>query len=171
MPRAKIPGWFIGVMLFAGGVALIRLAGPVRNDGAAPAAASLHGLAPDFTLATPDGGSIALSAYRGRTPVLVDSWASRCPNRRRDTPTLNALYQKYSDRLEVIGVNLREDPETVRRFVEQHGIAFPVALDSGDVADRYGIRYTNTHFLIDADGRLVRTVPGDIRESDLAALL
>ncbi len=87
-------------------------------------------------------------------------------------PQLNRMYEKYRDQVEVIGVNLQEDESTVAGFVQSRGISFPVALDPlGKVSRNYGVRYTNTHVLIDKSGVIVRELPGDIRESDIVALL
>jgi cytochrome c biogenesis protein CcmG, thiol:disulfide interchange protein DsbE len=126
----------------------------------------------DFTLQKFDGGTISLSEFRGKKPVVVDFWASWCPNCRRDMPNLNRFYEKYKDKVEVIGVNLQEKESTVQKFINSHGINFPIALDSrGEASRTFGIQYTNTHFLIDINGNLVRTIPGDIRESDIASLI
>lgn len=128
--------------------------------------------APDFTLQKLDGGTITLSEFRGKKPVVVDFWASWCPNCRRDMPNLNRFYEKYKDKVEVIGVNLQEKDSTVRDFVASRGISFPIALDPrGQASNAFGIQYTNTHFLIDKDGNLVRTIPGDIREADILSLI
>lgn len=128
--------------------------------------------APDFTLQKLDGGTITLAEFRGKKPVVVDFWASWCPNCRRDMPNLNRFYEKYKDKVEVIGVNLQEKDSTVRDFIASRGITFPIAFDPyGQASNAYGIRYTNTHFLIDKDGNLVRTIPGDISESDIVSLI
>lgn len=87
-------------------------------------------------------------------------------------PKLNGFYEKYKDKVEVIGVNLQEKELTVKNFVESRGISFPIALDpSGHASSAFGIQYTNTHFLIDINGNLVRTIPGDIREADIISLI
>lgn len=52
-------------------------------------------LAPDFTLQKLGGGTISLSEFKGKKPVVVDFWASWCPNCRRDMPKLNGFYEKY----------------------------------------------------------------------------
>ncbi|QQG46315.1 MAG: TlpA family protein disulfide reductase [Candidatus Niyogibacteria bacterium] len=128
--------------------------------------------APDFKLQKLGGGTITLSEFRGKKPVVVDFWASWCPNCRRDMPNLNRFYEKYKDKVEVIGVNLHENESTVADFIESRGINFPIALDPFSRASNvFGIQYTNTHFLIDINGNLVRTIPGDIRESDVASLI
>ena len=129
-------------------------------------------LAPDISLELLSGGTINLADYRGKKPVVLDFWASWCPNCRRDMPNLNRYYDKYKDQIEVIGINLHENKNTVRDFISSQGINFPIALDPQSVAARkFGIQYTNTHFLIDKEGKLVRTIPGDIKESDIQSLI
>lgn len=127
---------------------------------------------PDFELRKLGGGTISLAEFRGKKPVVVDFWASWCPNCRRDMPNLNRYYEKYKDKIEVIGVNLQERESTVQDFITSRGIFFPIALDpSSQASYAFGIQYTNTHFLIDKNGNLVRTIPGDISESDIVSLI
>jgi thiol-disulfide isomerase/thioredoxin len=129
-------------------------------------------LAPDFSLETLGGGNISLAEYRGVKPVVLDFWASWCHNCRRDMPKLNKMYEQYSDQVEVIGVNLREGESTVSKYINSENISFPIAFDPrGSVSNRYAVQYTNTHVLIDKEGKLVRVVPGDIRESDIKSLI
>ncbi|MBI2607860.1 MAG: TlpA family protein disulfide reductase [Candidatus Doudnabacteria bacterium] len=126
----------------------------------------------DFTLTSLDGADIALAGYRGQKPVILDFWATWCPNCRRDMPVLNRLYQKYKEDVEVIAVNLRENERTVRRFVEEEGFTFPVVLDPrGKVSREFGIQYTNTHVFINKNGRILKVLPGDIAESDFLSLI
>jgi peroxiredoxin len=142
-------------------------------NNSAPVSGSLaKNAAPDFTLQKLDGGTITLSEFKGKKPVVFNFWASWCPNCRRDMPNLNRFYEKYKDKVEVIGVNLQENESTVRDFIASRGISFPIALDPyGQASNAFGIQYTNTHFLIDINGNLVRTIPGDIREADIVSLI
>ena len=87
-------------------------------------------------------------------------------------PKLSKMYEKYKDKIEVIGINLQENPAIVESYISSAGIVFPIALDpSGQTSRAYDIRYTNTHILIDKDGNIVKTIPGDIRESDIISLI
>lgn len=62
----------------------------------------------------------------------------------------------------MIGVNLGEDGETVRRFVERFGIQFPLLLDrEGRSPERFGLRAHPNTVLIDRKGRLVALVRGE----------
>lgn len=173
----------VSLMVFAGvynrSRGIMEL-GPARIHGGAAGlgnTANISGTteqnqAPDFTLSRLGGGTISLAEFRGKKPVVVDFWASWCPNCRRDMPNLNRYYEKYKDQVEVIGVNLQESESTVKDFIASRNISFPIALDpSSQTSHAFGIQYTNTHFLIDKNGNLVRAIPGDIRESDIVSLI
>jgi len=126
----------------------------------------------DFTLEKLGGGTITLAEYRGQKPVIVDFWASWCPNCRRDMPKLNRWYEQYRDQVEVIGINLQENPDVVQQFVQSNNIVFPIALDvSGVASANFGIQFTNTNFLFNKSGELVRVIPGDIKEADVVSLI
>lgn len=127
--------------------------------------------APDFTLTRLDGGTITLSDYRGKKPVVLDFWASWCPNCQRDMPKLSKMYDKYSDDVEVIGINLRESTSTAKKFVDSRNISFPIVMDKGRVSQQYAVRYTNMHVLINTDGTIKRIIPGDIKETDIIGLI
>ena len=126
----------------------------------------------DFTLKKLDGSDLTLSSYQGDKPVILDFWASWCPNCKRDMPILSGFYDKYKDQVEVIGVNLQESGSTAKRFVEGAGISFPIVLDpDGTAARMFGVRFTNYHVLINTDGTLAGTIPGDIAEQHILALI
>lgn len=174
---------YVGIALLIGGLFVWGAkSGPSSHSSASENAAlgRSHGssggsqaaTAPDLTLQKLGGGEISLAEYRGKKSVVVDFWASWCPNCRRDMPHLNNFYQKYKDQVEVIAVNLQEDEGTVGRFVSSQGFSFPVALDpQGRASGVFRVQYTNFHVLIDKDGKIVKTIPGDISESDFQSLL
>ncbi|MBI5729070.1 MAG: TlpA family protein disulfide reductase [Candidatus Magasanikbacteria bacterium] len=126
--------------------------------------------APNFSLPLLSGGTVSLADFRGKQPVILDFWTSWCPNCQRDMPKISELSKQYKDQVAVIGINLRENPATVANFVNSYGIVFPIALDSGRVGQLYGIQFTNTHILIDKQGNIVHTIPGDITEQDFELL-
>jgi len=165
----------IVVVLTFIGIALYATQGGNSGSGAPVLANSneqfAKQVAPDFSLEKLGGGTISLAEYKGRKGVVLDFFATWCPNCRRDVPKLNSLYEKYKDQIEVIGIDLHEDESTVRKFVEKYGVTFPVVIDSGSVARNYGVRYTNFHVLIDKDGNAIKAIPGDISESDILFLI
>jgi peroxiredoxin len=73
-------------------------------------------------------------------------------------PSVNQLYGQFREKgLEVLLVNFRESPATVKRAVQERGYTAPVLLDeSGDTTGRlYGVWGPPTVYLIDRRGQLV----------------
>jgi len=126
----------------------------------------------DFTLEKLDGSELTLSDYKGEKPVILDFWASWCPNCKRNMPRLSSFYDKYKNEIEIIGINLQEPKTTARRFTEGIGVSFPIVLDPAGVAARlFGVSYTNYHVLINKNGTLAGVIPGDIAEEHIVALI
>lgn len=62
----------------------------------------------------------------------------------------------------MVGVNLGEDPETVRKFAAKTGIEFPLLLDrEGDTPRLFGLWAHPNTVLIDRKGRVVGLVRGE----------
>lgn len=109
--------------------------------------------------------------YRYKEREIAERCEKWCPNCKRDMPRLNAWYQEYKDKVEVIGINLQESSGTTQRFVDSRSITLPIALDPQRIASRaFQIQYTNTHILISMEGQVIRVIPGDIQESDITSL-
>ena len=142
-----------GTLIIVSGFALIGLALglayfnlPVDSEPATPAGTPAPGiaplvgsLAPDFELATIDGGRLRLSDLRGRV-VLVNFWATWCDPCRVEMPDLQARADRWPDQLVVLGVDFDEPEEDVRRFGEELGLTFPLLLDPGaEVQELYRV--------------------------------
>lgn len=74
-----------------------------------------------------------------------------------------ALHREFQGKgLQVLGVNLGEDPETVRKFARDNGIPFPLLLDrEGDSPRLFGLWAHPNTVLIDRKGRVVGLVRGE----------
>jgi peroxiredoxin len=145
---------------------------------AAPLA--IGSVAPDFELATVEGGRARLSEFRGRT-VVLNFWASWCPPCRAEMAEFERLYRERLPRadLVVLAVDYRplDTPAEVRRFLdgfaarEGQPVTFPVLYDTaaGEVAERYGVAPRGARqatlpvsFFIDRDGVLRARVFGPV---------
>ena len=136
----------------------------------------------DFKVDALDGGSIDLAAYKGKKILIVNT-ASECGN----TPQyeeLEELYNKYKDRLVVIGFPANnfggQEPgsnEEISAFCKKnYGVSFPMAAKVSvkgddisplfkyltDEAIKAGftdpIKWNFTKFLIDENGKLVTVI-------------
>lgn len=86
--------------------------------------------APDFLIKEVDGEEYMLSDLRGKI-VMLQFTASWCGVCRKEMPYIEEeiwLEKKDKD-LRVIGIDREEPPETVRKFRDDIGITYPLALD------------------------------------------
>ena len=78
-------------------------------------------------------------------------------------PSVNRAYNEFKDKgFDVLLVDFREDPATVRKAVRERGYAAPVLLDeTGDVTGKtYGVWGPPTLFFVDRKGQLVGRAVG-----------
>lgn len=112
--------------------------------------------APDFKLTSTGGKEFSLQDLKGKF-VLLDFWASWCGPCRRDLPSVEKLHQEFHRKgLVVLGVDGREDSETVRQFLALSKLSYPILLTpDGGVIQSYSVTALPTVVLIDADGKVV----------------
>ena len=144
-------------------------AATIPMDDATAATVAAMGMMPfeekipseDFTLDLLSGGETALSDYRGKV-VFLNFWATWCPPCREEMPSMQTLYDELADEgLEMLAVNVLEDAETARGFIEEEGFTYPVLLDTnGRVMIRYGVRAYPTTYIVDREGNVLGVRPG-----------
>jgi peroxiredoxin len=125
--------------------------------------------AEDFSLPALNGGSFHLAEQRGKV-VLVNFWATWCPPCLEEMPAMERLWRRHKDAgFVLVAVSVDTDPKKVAPFVSQHGLTFPVALDTSmKVANAYGVRALPSSFIVGKDGRLTALALGP-REWDSSA--
>jgi peroxiredoxin len=140
----------------------------------APAPAAAVGVgekAPDFSLATLDGGAVRLDELRGDNPVMIVFWATWCPICRQEVPKVNQTLAQFGARgLKVLGVNvgINDSARKAVAYQAKYGVEYPLAFDEGSrVSQTYGVNGTPTVIIVDRRG-VVRyraaEVPDDLGE-------
>jgi peroxiredoxin len=109
----------------------------------------------DFTLTDLDGKAWNLKDLKGKV-VLLNFWATWCPPCRKEMPDLEMLYRRFGAQgLIIIGID-DEETETVKPFIAQQGITYPVLLDPGrKVNTLFQIEGIPKTFVYDRDGKIV----------------
>lgn len=102
----------------------------------------------------------ALSSLRGRY-VVLDFWASWCPDCRRDIPAMKRLHDRYaSDSIVFVGVSFDKDREAWTKCVRDSGMTWTQHSElkpwkETEMTKRYNVEWIPTVYLIGPDGRVV----------------
>ena len=132
--------------------------------------------APAFNLKTLDGKNFDSARLQGRY-VVIDFWASWCPDCRKDAPNVVRMYNEFHKRgVEFIGVSFDTDREAWRKGVERFNIPYVQVSElkkfhNTDIAKAYGVKWIPALYLIGKDGKVILgTVLSDKLEKALNKL-
>lgn len=116
---------------------------------------------PEFNARTLEDEAVSPSALQGRV-VLLNFWATWCRECRAEMPAFERLHREFEPKgLTILGINVRERAEAVRRYADELKLTFPLVVDpSGDIGTRYGVVGLPTSFLIRRDGEAVALAIG-----------
>ncbi len=115
--------------------------------------------APDFKMKTIDGKTFKLSQLKGKT-VVLDFWASWCPDCRKDAPEVVRMYKEYAPQgIEFVGVSMDTDVEAWRKACEQFGITYTQVSElkkfkETDIAKAYGVKWIPSMVVVDKEGKV-----------------
>ena len=146
-------------------LALALVSSPARaQDGGIAVGA----VAPNAALETLDGKRVELGTLFGKTPVVLEFWATWCGNCEELEPTFQAVQKKYAGKVRFasIAVAINQSPERVRRWVARHRPGRDVFYDrAGDAAEEYDAPATSYVVIVNREGRVTYTGVGG--EQDL----
>lgn len=132
--------------------------------------------APELDVASwPSGPPVKLKDLRGRVVALY-FFTTWCPNCRKEIGFMKDLHRRFAERgLELVAMtdtSKGQTHESVRAYVEQHGIAYRVAIDAGGTFPTYEGRLIPNVVLIDKRGRVRwHDHPGALPDSTIEQLL
>jgi peroxiredoxin len=111
--------------------------------------------APDFLLTDAKGAPVKLSAYKGRV-VLLDFWATWRTGCKVEIPWYAEFQRNYKKSgLSALGVSMDDDGwKSVKPFLEQHKINYPIVIGNWDMGGRFGFSPMPATPLIDRDGKI-----------------
>ena len=127
--------------------------------------------APAVTVSALDGKTVDLANYIGKVPVLIEFWATWCPNCRELMPTLIETEKKYGKRVKfmAIAVAINQSPEKVRRWLAAHPLPHDTFYDTeGKAAGAFDAPATSYVVVLDKTGRVVYTGLGGKQDLDAA---
>jgi cytochrome c biogenesis protein CcmG/thiol:disulfide interchange protein DsbE len=118
--------------------------------------------APAFSLPPLEGGdAVSLASFRG-TPVIVNFFASWCPDCRAELVAMATVAHRSAGHVAVVGVDSNEssDAAATQLLAAAHA-TYPVGLDnSAKVATRYLINALPVSYFVNAKGRVIGVALG-----------
>jgi thiol-disulfide isomerase/thioredoxin len=164
---------FASILAFLAGCSKAPLTAAAPTDYAAkllkPGA-----VAPDFTAYRADGTPVKLSDFKGK-PVLIDFWATWCPDCKAVMPQFEKLNRKVAPQgVMVLGVCVWDTKEAFAAWDKKPEIPTtylkvfdPAGRAEGNIAGGpYGVIGIPTVYLIDPEGKVAFSAVGDAPETE-----
>jgi cytochrome c biogenesis protein CcmG, thiol:disulfide interchange protein DsbE len=120
-------------------------------------------LPPSFSAETLDGRTVQVpDGVKGQV-VVIRFWADWCPFCYEEMRDIEQVYRDLKGQgLTILAVNVGQDRDTAKRFVERTGISYTALLDPDSVTARaYGVIGLPTSFFIDRQGRIHSKILGE----------
>jgi cytochrome c biogenesis protein CcmG, thiol:disulfide interchange protein DsbE len=144
----------------AGAVAVVVVAFGVvlavqhRSEPSIPRLVLEHAPAPSFTLKSLDGRPVSSAQLKNKTYVVnfFNSWCIPC---QQETPALKAFYAEHKSEADfaMIGIIIDDETSTMRDYVREQAIDWPVAIDPhGGASLDFGTTGQPETFVISPDG-------------------
>src|SRR5687767_2539458 len=127
------------------------------------------GRVPRYALTALDGKPLSPDVLRGNV-VLINFWATWCLPCRVEMPLLQRMSERHRDAgLVVVGLSVdRGSVQSVRNFLRERGVTYPVAVVGADVQRAFGgVRGYPTSILIDRSGVIRHVVIGPLAAASL----
>jgi thiol-disulfide isomerase/thioredoxin len=126
---------------------------------------------PAAAVETLDGKAADLSQYVGKSPVLIEFWATWCPNCKELEPRMKQMHEKYGSQVKfvLVAVSVNQTPERVKQYVDKHAVPGEQFFDrKGNATGAYDVPATSFVVVLDKAGKVVYTGLGGDQDLDKA---
>lgn len=119
--------------------------------------------APDFQLLGIDDKKHTLNDYNNYQGILVIFMCNHCPYVKAKAEALNELYEKFGDKIAIVGINSNDSKdypedsfENMKKTAKEKGFEFDYLVDdTQEIAKKYGAICTPDPFLFNSKKQLV----------------
>jgi thiol-disulfide isomerase/thioredoxin len=125
-----------------------------------------------------DAGSVLTSANLSGVVTVINFWYAGCAPCRAEATDLEALYKEFlPNKVQFVGVNVRDTAGTAQAFDRTFGMTYPSILDNstGSVVlaftDVVSPQAVPTTLVVDRKGRVAARILGRIEKGTLKAMI
>ena len=128
--------------------------------------------APDEALVGVNTSDASILGLAGEKPLYLNFWATWCPPCVGEMPAIEAMYQKYGDRLNFAAVSVDDRAEDARAMIASRGFTVPVYTgDLQKLANDYQLDAIPRSLLVGKDGTILAEHLGGMSEAEWEAFL
>ncbi len=121
-------------------------------------------IAPNFSLQSSKGGSFSLSSIKDKY-VVLDFWGSWCGWCIKGFPKMKEYYDKYKDKMEIVGVACGDTEANWKKSIEDNKLNWINVINDDnidkDVSLIYGIRAYPTKIILDKNKKILGKFDGE----------
>jgi len=111
----------------------------------------------DFTVTDVDGKTYQLSQLlQQKKLVILNFWYYTCVPCKAEFPYFNSVYEKYSNDIEILGLNHFDSESKIRQLRSEMGLTFPLATEHLGMQQGFGIQSYPVSVFIDSSGRILK---------------
>ena len=133
----------------------------------------------DFTQKDVNGNDFTLSSVIGKSKIIIlDFWASWCPDCRKENPGLVDIYNTYKDKgLDIVSVSFDVNEDAWKKAIADDNLSWKNHVSdlkgwNNSTAELYSIAYIPQNLILDENGTIVKkNVPADRMQELLVSLL
>jgi thiol-disulfide isomerase/thioredoxin len=122
---------------------------------------------PAVTVEDLQGNPVDLGQWVGKKPILLEFWATWCPQCAELLPMMQTAHRRYGGRVEfvVLAVAVNQTKRSILRHIERHPMPFTFLWDANGAAVRaFQAPATSYVVVLDAGGKVVYTGAGGDQE-------
>ena len=119
--------------------------------------------APAAAVQTLDGQPTDLARYVGRSPVLIEFWASWCPNCKALEPQLQRIARAHAGKIRLVGVavSVNQTPQRAKLYAQKYKLPMELLWDAqGKASEAYDAPATSYVVVVDSAVKVVYTGQG-----------
>ena len=152
----------LGAFLVRDASSGVAFAGDLRTGG------SLESL----SLPALDGGGTVDYAAYADGPLVINFFASWCPNCIAEMPDFESVHQRLGDQVTFLGVSQSDAADASIELAHQTGITYPTARDpNGSLFNAFGATGMPTTVFIAPGGQIVDVWTGALDDASLSELI